>query len=176
MKYRVEWDDQDREVVAHRDPLGREWRFEMPDGRIIDARVETLEEGAVLRLIIGGESRTLSLLPGNRAGEPVRFLLDHTPIELDVLDPIDLITREVGPGPGSSGRQEIHSIMPGIVKKLLVPAGTEVESGAPLLLLEAMKMENEILSPAAGTIQEILVAEGEAVAAGALLMVIDLPS
>ena len=99
MKYRVEWDDQDREVVAHRDPLGREWRFEMPDGRIIDARVETLEEGAVLRLIIGGESRTLSLLPGNRAGEPVRFLLDHTPIELDVLDPIDLITREVGPGP-----------------------------------------------------------------------------
>ncbi|MGE4614763.1 MAG: biotin/lipoyl-containing protein [Planctomycetota bacterium] len=176
MKYRVEWDDQDREVVAHRDPLGREWRFEMPDGRIIDARVETLEEGAVLRLIIGGESRTLSLLPGNRAGEPVRFLLDHTPIELDVLDPIDLITREVGPGPGSSGRQEIHSIMPGIVKKLLVPAGTEVESGAPLLLLEAMKMENEILSPAAGTIQEILVAEGDAVAAGALLMVIDLPS
>ncbi|RTZ89684.1 MAG: hypothetical protein DSY81_02670 [Bacillota bacterium] len=176
MKYRVEWDDQYREVVAHRDPLGREWRFEMPDGRIIDARVETLEEGAVLRLIIGGESRTLSLLPGNRAGEPVRFLLDHTPIELDVLDPIDLITREVGPGPGSSGRQEIHSIMPGIVKKLLVPAGTEVESGAPLLLLEAMKMENEILSPAAGTIQEILVAEGDAVAAGALLMVIDLPS
>ena len=176
MKYRVEWDDQDREVVAHRDPLGREWRFEMPDGRIIDARVETLEEGAVLRLIIGGESRTLSLLPGNRAGEPVRFLLDHTPIELDVLDPIDLITREVGPGPGSSGRQEIHSIMPGIVKKLLVPAGTEVESGAPLLVLEAMKMENEILSPAAGTIQEILVAEGDTVAAGALLMVIDLPS
>jgi pyruvate carboxylase len=176
MKYRVEWDDQDCEVVAHRDPLGREWRFEMPDGRIIDARVQTLEEGAVLRLIIGGESRTLSLLPGNRAGEPVRFLLDHTPIELDVLDPIDLITREVGPGPGSSGRQEIHSIMPGIVKKLLVPAGTEVESGAPLLLLEAMKMENEILSPAAGTIQEILVAEGDAVAAGALLMVIDLPS
>ena len=176
MKYRVEWDDQDREVVAHRDPLGREWRFEMPDGRIIDARVETLEEGAVLRLIIGGESRTLSLLPGNRAGEPVRFLLDHIPIELDVLDPIDLITREVGPGPGSSGRQEIHSIMPGIVKKLLVSAGTEVETGAPLLLLEAMKMENEILSPAAGTIQEILVAEGDAVAAGALLMVIDLPS
>jgi len=176
MKYRVEWDDQDREVVAHRDPLGREWRFEMPGGRIIEARVETLEEGAVLRLIIGGESRTLSLLPGNRAGEPVRFLLDHTPIELDVLDPIDLITREVGPGPGSSGRQEIHSVMPGIVKKLLVPAGTEVESGAPLLLLEAMKMENEILSPAAGTIQEILVAEGDAVAAGALLMVIDLPS
>ena len=176
MKYRVEWDDQDREVVAHRDPLGREWRFEMPDGRIIDARVETLEEGAVLRLIIGGESRTLSLLPGNRAGEPVRFLLDHTPIELDVLDPIDLITREVGPGPGSSGRQEIHSIMPGIVKKLLVSAGTEVETGAPLLLLEAMKMENEILSPAAGTIQEIVVAEGDAVAAGALLMVIELAS
>ncbi|MEE2856922.1 MAG: biotin/lipoyl-containing protein [Planctomycetota bacterium] len=176
MKYRVEWDDQDREVIAHSDPLGREWRFEMPDGRIIDARVETLEEGAVLRLIIGGESRTLSLLPGNRAGEAVRFLLDHTPMELDVLDPIDLITREVGPGPGASGRQEIHSVMPGIIKKLLVAAGTEVETGAPLMLLEAMKMENEILSPAAGTIQEILVAEGEAVAAGALLMVIELSS
>ncbi|MDE0960479.1 MAG: hypothetical protein OSB09_06840 [Planctomycetota bacterium] len=174
MKYRVEWDDQQIDVIADRDPLGREWRFQMPQGHQIQVRVETLEEGSVLRLIIGGESKTISLLPGNRIGDPVRFLLDHTPLELDVLDPIDLITREVGPGPGATGQREITSLMPGIVRKIMVAKGSTVEVGTPLLLLEAMKMENEIQSQVAGTVLGVHVTEGDAVAAGALLLVVKL--
>ncbi|MGE4619431.1 MAG: hypothetical protein AAEJ04_06430, partial [Planctomycetota bacterium] len=90
MKYRIEWDDQTREIDAHCDPLGREWKLRLPDGKTIEARVETIEEGSVLRLITDGESRTITLLPGNLAGNPVRFLLDHSPLELDVLDPFDI--------------------------------------------------------------------------------------
>ncbi len=173
MKYRVEWSDQQCEIEATRDPLGREWKFVLPDGVSIDARVEILEEGSVVRLITAGESHTVSLLPGNRPGEPVRFLLDHTPVELDVLDPVDLITREVSAGSSQSGHEKLHSVMPGIVRKLLVKEGDEVQEGDPLLLLEAMKMENEITSPVAGTVVKIEVKEGEAVAAGSLLLIID---
>ncbi|MBT5738502.1 MAG: biotin/lipoyl-binding protein [Planctomycetes bacterium] len=172
MKYQVEWEDQKIEVIADCDPLGRDWRFQMPGGHRIDVRVETLEEGSVLRLIIGGESKTVSLLPGNRVGNPIRILLDHTPLELDVLDPIDLITREVGASPGASGQQEITSLMPGIIRKIIVAVGTKVEVGTSLILLEAMKMENEIQSEVAGTVLGIHVKEGDAVAAGALMLVI----
>jgi len=172
LKYQVEWEDQKIEVIADCDPLGREWRFQMPRGHRIDVRVETLEEGSVLRLIIGGESKTVSLLPGNRVGDPIRILLDHTPLELDVLDPIDLITREVGAAPGTSGQQEITSLMPGIIRKVMVAVGTKIEVGTSLILLEAMKMENEIQSEVAGTVLGIHVKEGDAVAAGALMLVI----
>ena len=174
MKYRIEWDDQTREIDAYCDPLGREWKFRISDSEVIEARVETIEEGTVLRLITGGESRTLTLLPGNQVGKPVRFLLDHTPLELDVLDPIDLITREVRSGPGASGHHEVLSVMPGIVRKVLVAPGDKVVSDTPLLILEAMKMENEITAPMAGTIQSVQVIEGDTVAAGAALLVIDL--
>ncbi|MEC9476042.1 MAG: biotin/lipoyl-containing protein [Planctomycetota bacterium] len=174
MKYQIEWDDQVREIDAQCDPLGREWKLRFPDGELIEARVETLEEGAVLRLITGGESKTITLLPGNRAGTPVRFLLDHTPMELEVLDPIDLITREVRSGPGASGHHRVQSIMPGIVRKILASPGDEIEAGSPILILEAMKMENEIAAPVSGTVAQIMVSEGDAVAAGAMLLVIDL--
>jgi pyruvate carboxylase len=174
MKYRIEWEDQAREIDAHCDPLGREWKLHLPDGKVVEARVETIEEGSVLRLITDGESRTITLLPGNRAGSPVRFLLDHSPIELDVLDPIDIITREVRSGPCASGQQHVQSVMPGIVRKIMVNPGDEIELGTPLIILEAMKMENEISAPVAGKILSIQVAEGDAVAAGAPLLIIDL--
>ena len=64
--------------------------------------------------------------------------------------------------------------MPGIVRKLLVAPGDEIESGSPLLILEAMKMENEIAATVSGTIEKIEVSEGDAVAAGAVLLIIDM--
>ncbi len=65
--------------------------------------------------------------------------------------------------------------MPGKVIRLAVAAGAEVEAGAVVAVLEAMKMEHELLAPAAGTVAELLVAEGDQVDAGAALAVIDPP-
>jgi biotin carboxyl carrier protein len=56
--------------------------------------------------------------------------------------------------------------------KVLVKAGDVVAAGQPLLLLEAMKMENELRAPRDGKLRELLVREGEAVEAGALLAVV----
>ncbi|RMF76124.1 MAG: biotin/lipoyl-binding protein, partial [Acidobacteria bacterium] len=62
--------------------------------------------------------------------------------------------------------------MPGRVVKLLVEAGQEVAEGQGLLVLEAMKMENEVTAPRAGTVERLPVAAGDAVEGGQLLAVI----
>jgi 3-methylcrotonyl-CoA carboxylase alpha subunit len=63
--------------------------------------------------------------------------------------------------------------MPGKVIAVLVAAGASVERGAPLVIMEAMKMEHTITAPGAGTVKEILYAVGEQVAEGAELIRFD---
>ena len=62
--------------------------------------------------------------------------------------------------------------MPGSVWKVLAAAGDDVEKGQPLLIIEAMKMEHEIVAPVAGPLEELRVAEGDQVDAGTILAVI----
>jgi biotin carboxyl carrier protein len=63
--------------------------------------------------------------------------------------------------------------MPGRVVTLLVGEGEEVEAGQGVIVLEAMKMENELKSPKAGLVAEIMVKEGQATEAGEALIVIE---
>jgi biotin carboxyl carrier protein len=64
----------------------------------------------------------------------------------------------------------VKSPMPGRIVKLLVKPGDEVEAGRPLLVVEAMKMENEIKARAAGTVADVHVAVGDAVEGNAKLV------
>jgi len=63
--------------------------------------------------------------------------------------------------------------MPGKVVRVLLSQGAEVEAGAGILVVEAMKMQNEVKSPKKGTIQKILVTEGTAVNAGDVLAIVE---
>jgi biotin carboxyl carrier protein len=63
--------------------------------------------------------------------------------------------------------------MPGKVVRLLVREGNEVEAGAGVAVVEAMKMQNEVKSPKKGTIQKISVSEGAAVNAGDVLAIVE---
>lgn len=67
----------------------------------------------------------------------------------------------------------VKSQMPGKIVKVLVTVGQKVEAGAPLIVMEAMKMENEIRSTAAGTVKEVKVQAGQAVETGVLLISIE---
>lgn len=71
------------------------------------------------------------------------------------------------------GPKKITSSMPGKVVRLLLHKGDEVEAGDGIVVVEAMKMQNEIKSPKKGTIQKILVTEGAAVNAGDLLAIVE---
>jgi biotin carboxyl carrier protein len=71
------------------------------------------------------------------------------------------------------GRQTIVTTMPGRIVRMLVTAGQRVTKGQPAVVVEAMKMENEMRASKDGIVREVLVAEGAAVDAGAVLVVID---
>jgi biotin carboxyl carrier protein len=74
-------------------------------------------------------------------------------------------------GPGYS--QAIKAPMPGRVLRVLVGVGDRVTARQPVVVVEAMKMENELRSPRDGVVTEVLVAPGAAVESNAVLMVID---
>jgi pyruvate carboxylase subunit B len=67
----------------------------------------------------------------------------------------------------------VNAVMPGVVVDLLVAPGDRVEEGQPLLILEAMKMQNEIGATATGTVTAVHVAKGAAIDGGAPLVTIE---
>ncbi len=71
------------------------------------------------------------------------------------------------------GQVTIVAPMPGRVLRVLAAAGDEVEAGQPVIVIEAMKMENELRAPRAGRIKEMVVAPGTSVDAGRVLAVIE---
>jgi len=76
----------------------------------------------------------------------------------------------------AEGKQTITAQMPGKIVKLAVAVGDAVAEGQGLVVIEAMKMENEIPSPIDGQVVEIGVREGEAVETGATLLVVEPPA
>jgi acetyl-CoA/propionyl-CoA carboxylase, biotin carboxylase, biotin carboxyl carrier protein len=80
--------------------------------------------------------------------------------------------RKSGGGGGGASGDAVVSPLQGNVFKLLVKQGAEVEEGALICIIEAMKMENEITAHKAGTVAELPISEGAAVASGDTLAVI----
>jgi biotin carboxyl carrier protein len=74
---------------------------------------------------------------------------------------------------GASGPVDVRPPMPGRVVRILVKPGDTIRRGAPLLVLEAMKMQNEIPAPVAGTVLEVRVHEGDAVTANDVVLRVD---
>ncbi len=83
----------------------------------------------------------------------------------------------VAPAPAAkpapvAGGQSVKAPMPGTILDVKVKAGDTVKKGGVMLILEAMKMENEILAPQDGTVAQVLVAKGSSVNAGDALVVL----
>ena len=121
----------------------------------------------------------LSLRIGNRAFEvkcervagELHLWVGSRRFAAEVRDPRSLRGRSRASD--DRGPKKLTAPMPGKVVRILVGQGTEVEAGAGILVVEAMKMQNEIKSPKNGTVQKILVGEGTAVNAGDVLAIVE---
>jgi biotin carboxyl carrier protein len=103
-------------------------------------------------------------------GEEREVWVEGRRYTISVADPRDRSGRQKKQT--TSGPLELHAQMPGKVIKLLVAQGAVVQAGQGLIVVEAMKMQNEMKSPRDGSVTKIYVAEGAAVAAGEKLMVL----
>ena len=123
----------------------------------------------------------LSLLAGGKAYEVKRerslqgelhMVIGSARYAVDVQDPRSLRTRR-SIGASDAGPQKLKSPMPGKIVRILVSEKDEVKAGQGIIVMEAMKMQNEMKSPKGGRVQKILTAEGAAVNAGDTLAIID---
>lgn len=121
----------------------------------------------------------LSLRIGNHSCEVKREMVAGSPnlwvgndcFIAEVRDPRSLKGRSRAVD--NDGPKKIAASMPGKVVRILVSEGQGVDQGAGILVVEAMKMQNEIKSPKKGKIQKLLVREGEAVNAGDVLAIVE---
>ena len=99
------------------------------------------------------------------------IIINNKSYEIDIHELKKVLRDRVSKG--LQGRQVIASQMPGIVTQVMVKEGQEVEEGQPLLILVAMKMENQIKAPKAGIVQNVYVEANQTVAIGDKLAVIE---
>ncbi len=129
----------------------------------------TLEHGAVSMLVDG----TSYPVEFEESGDEVGVLVRGQVARVDVADERRLRLRAGSAGFAAEGLQVIKAPMPGKVVKVLVKLGDEVKEGQGLVVVEAMKMENELKSPKAGKVVELLAREGTAVENNAKLAVVE---
>ena len=138
-------------------------------GKRHDVDAVPLEHGAV-SMIIDGESYNVEF--EERGDEVIVHLKDQL-VRIDVSDERRRRLKMARAGFSAEGRQIVTAPMPGKVVRFLVKTGDEVKEGQGLVVVEAMKMENELKSPKAGRVVEICAKEGAAVEINARLVVVE---
>lgn len=128
-----------------------------------------LPHGAV-SMIVEGQSYSVEF---DEKGDEVDVLLRGQYTRFDVADERKLRLRAASAGFSVEGKQTVAAPMPGKIVKIFVKVGDEVTEGQGIVVVEAMKMENELKAPKAGKVTEVLVKEGVPVENGAPLVVIE---
>ena len=165
MKYWVTLDAREREVDVQISPDGRVGGVTL-DGAAIDVDAVAVPGGVSLRfgtrmldVMVGGKPDALHVAAGpQRAVVAVQS------------ERARAVAAKRGGGKAGAGSREVRSPMPGRVVKVLVAVGEDVQAGQPVVIVEAMKMENELRALVAGKIESVHVKPGDAVDGSALLV------
>ena len=141
------------------------------DGRHYDIEIRELSSGEYL-LINGADVYKCRVEIKPHSPNSLTVVLRGISYDVKIIDP-----KRLRSGRGSAahdhGSAEIVSPMPGKVVRVLVQAGAKVEAGAGIIVVEAMKMQNEMKAPKAGTVVAINFEAGATVNAGDVLAVIE---
>ncbi len=166
MKFEVVINNARRIIELERD--ADRWRISL-DGEPIDADAIEISPN-IFSILLNGKSHEVrvTLTPTGA----LTLQTAHREFTAEVIDPRAWRGRRHG-ALEAEGRQQIVAPMPGKIIRVLVQAGEKVQAGQGLLVVEAMKMQNEIRSPKSGTVERLLVKEGQPVNAGEALAWID---
>lgn len=138
------------------------------DGEPCEVSYDEVDTYGQIVLIHGGKSYALSI---EGSTHEVAVTIAGHRYDLSLEDEreraADLAAKAAAKGGGT-----VKAVMPGVVVELLVEPGQEVSEGEPLLILEAMKMQNEIGAPGGGVVKELHAEPGTAVGAGDKLVTI----
>jgi biotin carboxyl carrier protein len=133
-----------------------------------EAQVETPEPGVYSVLLNG---RSYEARVEERPGAPLVVVLDGYRFEIEVRDPRRWSRQSSGRG--DAGIQRVMAPMPGKVVRVLAVPGEAVEAGQGLVVVEAMKMQNELKAVRAGKVVSVHAKEGATVAAGDVLVTVE---
>jgi biotin carboxyl carrier protein len=137
------------------------------DGVNVDANALEISPG-IYSILIGGHSFEARVEP---FGGALRITVGKAEFTASVRDPRKW-QRNHHAGAISEKRQQVTAPMPGCVVRVLVRSGDQVEAGQGIVVVEAMKMQNEIRSPKTGKVDRVLVVEGQPVSAGDAVAVV----
>jgi biotin carboxyl carrier protein len=154
-----------RVVELERDDAG--WRVSL-DGQTINVDAVEIAPNTI-SILLDGQNFEFSVMQS--ADGKLKLQTGGKEFSAEVIDPRAWSGRRHG-HVETEGRQQVLAPMPGKVVRLLVKAGDHVEAGQGLLVVEAMKMQNEIRSPKSGTVERVLAKEGQPVNAGEILCVV----
>ncbi len=166
MKFEVVINNTQRVVELERD--ANLWRISL-DGEVVDADAVEIAPN-IFSILLNGKSYEIRVMPTPTG--TLTLQNGRHEFTAEVTDPRAWRGRRHG-ALEAEGRQQILAPMPGKIVRVLVQVGEKVEAGQGLLVVEAMKMQNEIRSPKRGTVERLLVKEGQPVNAGEVLAWID---
>ena len=141
------------------------------DGKIFDYELTSLNEHTYLLRI---EDKTYQLSANKINSDEFSIYVEGRNIEATVRSALqEKAIKLLEQKSKSSHKTEVKAPMPGMILKIKKKSGDAVKQGESVMILEAMKMENDLRSPASGTIKSIFIKEGSAVEKGAALFTIE---
>ena len=163
MKYMVKVGEADIEVLL-------DGEMATVNGDAVPARVAEVEGTPVLMVTIGDAVHRVVARRGETRGQ-FTLWIDGFRYEVEALDERTRAIRELsGLSAAASGPAPLKAPMPGMIVRVAVNVGDKVVPGQSLVVMEAMKMENELRATAAATVKAVLAVAGTAVEKGALLL------
>src|SRR5579863_1734580 len=166
MKYEVVINGEPRRVEFDPRAKGAPRLTFSVDGRPLEADASMISPAAYSILFAG---RSLEVTAEEKS-DGLLMRVNGREYQVQIIDPRSW-RRGRGGGVELEGRQQLTAPMPGKIVRLLVEAGQQVSAGQGLLVIEAMKMQNEIRSPKSGTVEK-LGREGQTVNAGEVLAIV----
>ncbi|MFI5372671.1 MAG: biotin/lipoyl-containing protein [Candidatus Eisenbacteria bacterium] len=137
------------------------------EGRRLEADFRRLPDGEVYSLLIEGRSHEVRIAAGRGV---LDVTLDGTMFPVEVRHPLEKLLQSAHKATGATAGETVTAPMPGLVVAIKVGPGDTVVAGQPVVVVEAMKMQNELTARHDGVVREVLVADRATVSAGQALI------